>query len=67
MMSFEPGSRTVALRGVASPDRMEPVAMGGVAGHHHLGKALRMAEQLEDQELARKFQRGKCIWLEPTC
>ena len=47
------------IAGVASPYRMEPVAMGGVAGHHHLGKTLRMAEQLEDQELARKFQRRK--------
>ncbi len=36
--------------------RVEPVALGGVVGQHDLDQALRIADQLEDQELVRKVQ-----------
>lgn len=39
--------------------RIEPVGMGAVADNHDLDKALRMADQLEDYELVRKFQLRK--------
>ena len=39
--------------------RVEPVALGGVVGQHDLDQALRIADQLEDLELARKVQLGK--------
>ena len=39
--------------------RVEPVALGGVIGQHDLDQALRIADQLEDQELARKVQLRK--------
>ena len=39
--------------------RVDPVAMGDVAGQHDLDQALRLADQLEDQELARKVQLRK--------
>ena len=40
--------------------RVEPVALGGVVGQHDgLDRALGIADQLEDQELARKVQLRK--------
>ncbi len=35
---------------------VEPVALGGVVGQHDLDQALRIADQLEDQELVRRVQ-----------
>ncbi|MYD93191.1 MAG: DUF2191 domain-containing protein [Chloroflexi bacterium] len=43
----------------ARPYRVEPVALGGVVGLHDLDQGLRIADQLEDQELARKVQLRK--------
>ena len=40
----------------ARPYRLEPVSMGGVAGPYHLDKALELADQLEDEEIARQFR-----------
>ncbi|MCY3568804.1 MAG: DUF2191 domain-containing protein [Chloroflexi bacterium] len=39
--------------------RVEPVALGGLVGQHDLDRALRIADHLEDQELARKVQLRK--------
>ena len=39
----------------ARPYRLKTVSLGGVLGGVALEKALRLAEVLEDQELARKF------------
>lgn len=39
--------------------RVEPVALGGVVGQHDLDQALRIADQLQDLELARKIQLRK--------
>ena len=38
------------------PYRLEPVALGAVVGPHDLDKALRLADRLEDEEIARKLQ-----------
>ena len=40
----------------ARPYRLEPVSMGGVAGRYNFDKALELADQLEDEEIARQFQ-----------
>ncbi len=37
------------------PYRVKPVSLGGVIGGMSLEKALRLADALEDQELARKL------------
>lgn len=37
------------------PIRLKTVSLGGVLGGADLAKALRLADALEDQELARKF------------
>ena len=39
----------------ARPYRLKTVSLGGVLGGVDLEKALRLADALEDQELARKF------------
>ena len=41
------------------PYRMKPVAMGPVVGPYNLDKALNLADQIEDQEIARKLQLRK--------
>ena len=44
---------------VARPYRLEPVSMGEVVGPYNLDKALQMADQLEDEEIARELQLRK--------
>lgn len=49
-------------RGIAASARRyraAPVAMGDMAGPHGLERALHLADQLEDRELARKVQLRK--------
>ena len=40
---------------VTRPYRLKPVSMGEVTGPYDLDKALRLADHLEDEELARKL------------
>lgn len=43
------------IAGVTRPYRLKPVSMGEVTGPYDLDKALRLADHLEDEELARKL------------
>ncbi len=43
----------------ARPYRIRPVSMGQVAGPYNLDKALLLADQIEDEEIARKLQMRK--------
>ena len=54
--SFEAGLQGDRIAASARTYRVEPVALGGVVGQHDLDQALRIADQLEDQELVRKVQ-----------
>ena len=47
------------IAAVARPYRLEPAAMGEVVGPFDLDKALRLADQLEDEEIARELQLRK--------
>jgi len=40
---------------VTSPYRLKPVSMGEVTGPYDIDKALKLADHLEDEELARKL------------
>ena len=49
-----------AKRGPTSkPYRLDPVSLGGVLPSINLDKALQVADDLEDQEVARKLQMKK--------
>ena len=41
------------------PYRLKPVSLGAVVGSCDLDKALRLADRLEDEEIARKLQLRK--------
>lgn len=43
----------------AKPYRLEPVAMGDVVGPYDLNKTLQLADDLEDQEIARELELRK--------
>jgi hypothetical protein len=45
--------------GEARPYRVKPASLGGVMGGVDLHKALRLADALEDQEIARKLASRK--------
>ena len=47
------------IAAVARPYRLEPAAMGEVVGPFDLDKALRLADRLEDEEIARELQLRK--------
>lgn len=47
------------IAAVARPYRLEAVAMGEVVGPFDFDKALRLADQLEDEEIARELQLRK--------
>ena len=47
------------IAAAARPYRLDPVAMGEVVGPFDLDKALRLADQLEDEEVAREIQLRK--------
>ena len=43
----------------AKPYRLKPVSMGEVSGGYNITKALKLAEYLEDEEIARKLELKK--------
>ena len=43
----------------AQPYRLKPVSMGEVAGGYNITKALKLAEHLENEEIARKLELKK--------
>lgn len=53
------GLRRGGIAASARRYRVTPVAMGDMAGPHGLERALRLADQLEDRELARRVQLRK--------
>jgi hypothetical protein len=46
--------------------RLEPAALGGVVPGVDLDKALRLADALEDEGIARKLEARKRSWSTPT-
>ena len=49
------GIESNRIAGATRPYRLKPVSMGEVTGPYDLDKALRLADHLEDEELARKL------------
>ena len=53
------GLRDHRIATATRPDRLEPVALGKVAAPRDLDMVLPLADQLEDEELARKIRLRK--------